>query len=44
VANAEVAAQKVPNATVKLIDHCGHLPMFEHPQEFNALLLDFLRD
>lgn len=41
---AEVAASKIPNATIKLFDHCGHAPMLEHPQEFNALLLDFLSD
>ena len=43
-AHAEVAAKEVPQATIKLFDQCGHAPMWEHPQDFNALLLDFLRD
>lgn len=44
VAHAEVAAKTVPNVTVKIFDSCGHVPMFEYPQEFNTLLLDFLSD
>ena len=44
VAHAEVAARNLPNVTVKLFDKCGHAPMFEHPQDFNALLLEFLSD
>lgn len=44
VAHADVAAKNLPNATVKLFDDCGHSPVLEYPQEFNALLLEFLRD
>jgi 4,5:9,10-diseco-3-hydroxy-5,9,17-trioxoandrosta-1(10),2-diene-4-oate hydrolase len=44
VAHTEVAAQAMAHATIKLFDHCGHVPMFEYPEEFNALLLDFLKD
>lgn len=33
----------LPNATLKFIDKCGHAPMMERPQEFNALLDEFLQ-
>jgi pimeloyl-ACP methyl ester carboxylesterase len=26
---------------VSILDPCGHLPMLEHPREFNGLLLQF---
>ena len=41
-AHADVAAKGLPNVRVQLFDNCGHLPMLEHPDAFNALLLDFL--
>ncbi len=44
VTHAEIAAKEVPRAIIRLFDRCGHAPMWEHPEEFNALLLDFLRD
>jgi 4,5:9,10-diseco-3-hydroxy-5,9,17-trioxoandrosta-1(10),2-diene-4-oate hydrolase len=42
VAQAQVAAKGLPNARLHIFDHCGHLPMLEKTQQFNALLLDFL--
>ena len=42
VAHAQVAAQRLPNARVHIFDNCGHAPMLEKTQQFNALLLDFL--
>ncbi|MCL7455503.1 MAG: alpha/beta fold hydrolase, partial [Anaerolineae bacterium] len=42
VAHAQVAAQGLPNARVHIFDNCGHAPMLEKTQQFNALLLDFL--
>lgn len=32
----------LPNATLKVIDKCGHAPMMEHPEAFNATLEGFL--
>jgi len=37
-----VAAKNIPNNKVQLFDHCGHVAQFEHPEEFNKLVLDFL--
>jgi pimeloyl-ACP methyl ester carboxylesterase len=42
VSHAQVAARGLPNASVQILDNCGHLPMLEKTQHFNALLLDFL--
>ncbi len=33
----------LPNAELTWVDHCGHVPMMEQPQEFNRLLKDFLK-
>jgi pimeloyl-ACP methyl ester carboxylesterase len=32
----------LPNSELKLMDKCGHAPMMEKPEEFNALLSQFL--
>src|ERR1700744_1437844 len=32
-----------PNSELHFIDQCGHAPMMERPEEFNAILLKFLR-
>jgi pimeloyl-ACP methyl ester carboxylesterase len=42
VAHAEVAARGLPNARLHIFDHCGHIPMLEHTQAFNELLVGFL--
>ena len=34
--------QLLPNSELYWIDHCGHAPMMEHPEEFNVLLKSFL--
>lgn len=34
--------QLLPDSELYWIDHCGHAPMMEHPEEFNRLLRDFL--
>jgi pimeloyl-ACP methyl ester carboxylesterase len=34
--------QLLLNAELHWIDHCGHAPMMEHPEEFNRLLKAFL--
>ena len=42
VAYAQVAEQGIPNSRLHVFDRCGHIPQREHPDEFNALVLDFL--
>jgi pimeloyl-ACP methyl ester carboxylesterase len=32
----------IPDARLVTIEHCGHLPFFEHPAAFNQAVLDFL--
>jgi len=39
---ARLAAQTIPNATLKIIDNSGHMSPLEQPAAFNAALLDFL--
>src|SRR6202000_2066748 len=31
----------IPNSELHFIDKCGHAPMMERPEEFNAILLNF---
>ena len=33
----------IPNSELHYIDKCGHAPMMERPEEFNTILLKFLR-
>ncbi len=42
VAHARIAVAKIPGARLELFDRCGHMPMFEYPEKFNQLVLDFL--
>ncbi|MCU0438287.1 MAG: alpha/beta hydrolase [Raineya sp.] len=34
---------RMPNTELRFIDKCGHAPMMEHPDKFNAILHQFLR-
>ncbi|MCJ8210152.1 alpha/beta hydrolase [Mucilaginibacter sp. RS28] len=34
--------QLLPDASLYWIDHCGHAPMMEQPEQFNLLLREFL--
>ena len=34
---------EMPNAELHFIDECGHAPMIEHPQEFNEIMLGWLK-
>jgi 4,5:9,10-diseco-3-hydroxy-5,9,17-trioxoandrosta-1(10),2-diene-4-oate hydrolase len=36
--------EKLPNAELKIIEGCGHIPFFERPEEFNKLILEFLSE
>ena len=42
VAHAHVAAERMPNVEIHIIDSCGHFPQIEYPEKFNTLVLDFL--
>ena len=42
VAYAHLAAQRLPNVKLHIFDPCGHVPIIERAQEFNALVIDFL--
>ncbi|WP_258102728.1 alpha/beta fold hydrolase [Marinoscillum sp. MHG1-6] len=33
----------IPNTTLRFIDHCCHAPMMERPEEFNAIVDEFLK-
>lgn len=39
---AELFMEKLPNATLRWIDRCGHAPMMEQPEVFADYLLEFL--
>jgi pimeloyl-ACP methyl ester carboxylesterase len=32
----------LPNAQLKFVEHCGHVPMMEHPELFNQYMTHFL--
>ncbi|MCS6972992.1 MAG: alpha/beta hydrolase [Cyclobacteriaceae bacterium] len=34
----------LPNSTLRFIDRCCHAPMMEHPEKFNDLVSDFLKE
>lgn len=36
------AALVIPNCTATFLPYCGHWPQLEHPERYNALLLEFL--
>ena len=42
VAHGQAAVTKLPNASLKILEECGHLPMLEQTQQFNESILDFL--
>ena len=44
LAHAEIAAKRLPNARLEVIENSGHVPMFDQPETFNRLVLEFLRD
>jgi pimeloyl-ACP methyl ester carboxylesterase len=40
---APVAERVIPGSRLQVYDSCGHFPMLERAQEFNASLLEFLK-
>ncbi len=36
--------ERLPDARLFILDQCGHAPMMEHPEEFNRLLIEFLKE
>lgn len=40
---AEEFKKLIPNSELHFVDKCGHAPMMEVPEEFNAILLKFLK-
>jgi len=40
---AETFRDGIPNAELHWVDECGHVPMFEQPEDFNAIYIDFLK-
>jgi 2-hydroxy-6-oxonona-2,4-dienedioate hydrolase len=40
---AKEFSKLIPNSELYFIDKCGHAPMMEVPEEFNAILLKFLK-
>jgi pimeloyl-ACP methyl ester carboxylesterase len=42
IKHAPIASASIPNAKLTVFDKCGHMPMFEYPEGFNKLTLDFL--
>jgi 4,5:9,10-diseco-3-hydroxy-5,9,17-trioxoandrosta-1(10),2-diene-4-oate hydrolase len=44
LADGEAAVQNMANGRLHVMDRAGHLPQIDKPEEFNATVLDFLRD
>jgi pimeloyl-ACP methyl ester carboxylesterase len=42
LAYGEAYARGIPGARLVVLDRCGHLPPFEHPERFAEVVLDFL--
>jgi len=41
---AEILNEGIPNSSLKIIEGAGHHTMLEKPNEFNAAVLEFLKD
>jgi pimeloyl-ACP methyl ester carboxylesterase len=39
-----LAKEKLPDARLKIMEGCGHIPFFEQSDEFNRLVLEFLSE
>jgi pimeloyl-ACP methyl ester carboxylesterase len=43
-ADGEAAVERMADVRLHIMDRAGHLPQIDKPEEFNATVLDFLRD
>lgn len=43
VENGVALAGRIPGARLELLDDCGHMPMWEKPEELSRVVLEFLR-
>ncbi|MDZ8068517.1 MAG: alpha/beta hydrolase [Nostoc sp. DedQUE08] len=43
VSYAESTASKIPDSKLHLFNNCGHWPYLEYPDDFNHLVLEFLK-
>ena len=41
---AEDFEKLLPDANLYWVDKCGHAPMMEHPEEFNIVLHNWLKE
>jgi 4,5:9,10-diseco-3-hydroxy-5,9,17-trioxoandrosta-1(10),2-diene-4-oate hydrolase len=44
VTHAQVAGSGLPNVRMRILDQCGHIPMFEQPEAVIGALLEFLKN
>lgn len=44
VAKAEEMQAKIPGSRLVIVEDAGHMPNLEHPEEFNEIVLGFLRN
>jgi pimeloyl-ACP methyl ester carboxylesterase len=42
VAHGIAAARAIPNARLEIFERCGHMPIWEYPDEFAQMVMDFL--
>jgi pimeloyl-ACP methyl ester carboxylesterase len=42
VTHAQVAAKGLPDVRVRIVENCGHIPMFEQSQVFDVAVGEFL--
>jgi len=41
---SRILREKIKNSTLVTIKHCGHVPPIEKPDEFNQIVMRFLKD
>jgi pimeloyl-ACP methyl ester carboxylesterase len=44
VTHAQIAVSQIPGAQLHIFNECGHMQMFEYPEKFNKIVLDFLAE
>ena len=42
LAHAQAGQKRILNSELLVLDQCGHMPMFEHPNQFNRAVIGFL--